>query len=71
MSMERITIPVSAIREGDRFAHDGHVHWIATGDAVVDADGACHVPVVYMPDRGHGSRVWDDAAMALEVERDG
>jgi hypothetical protein len=64
-------IPVSEIREGDRFLNEESLHpyWTATEDAVTGGDGETAVGVRF-PDGGTSYRVWDDASHQLPIARD-
>jgi len=69
--VELITIPVDAIRKGDRFVReDGVVYWTALGDSGLITTGSGPVVRVHVQfvDGGTQERFWDPGT-ELEIQR--
>ena len=66
MSAREVQIPVSEIRDNDRYG-SGNVGWTATADATTYR-GVVTVPVIYA-DGGTGTRTWADETRELVVTR--
>lgn len=65
---ELVRVYVAEIREGDAFLRDGK-GWRAVEDAETFANGEVSVRVQHEPDGGYSDRIWSDATVSLEVER--
>jgi hypothetical protein len=65
-----MNVQVADIRQGDRFVHDGRVHWTALGDAILVRPDLVICRVQHEPDGGIGEREWDNPSHTLTIERD-